>query len=220
MKTKTCKKCGELFEVTSRQYRNVFCSKSCSASYNNAGVNRHINIEPKLCPICSNPIDKRSNKYCSVECGKIGYKGYIDKKNPRTPKECENCSTMFYRANRTVKYCSIQCAQDVVKNNTIQNWIDNPDSATQRNGGLSVPIRKYLIKLASNKCSSCGWGEINQTTGVCPLEIDHIDGNSFNNNPENLRVLCPNCHALTSTYRALNKGKSTRVYYGSRVANN
>jgi hypothetical protein len=37
-----------------------------------------------------------------------------------------------------------------------------------------------------------------------PLELDHIDGDRENNCIENLRLLCPNCHALTPTYRAKN----------------
>lgn len=36
------------------------------------------------------------------------------------------------------------------------------------------------------------------------LELDHIDGNNENNNLSNLRLLCPNCHALTPTYRGKN----------------
>lgn len=38
-----------------------------------------------------------------------------------------------------------------------------------------------------------------------PLELDHIDGERSNNLLENLRLLCPNCHALTPTYRGRNK---------------
>ncbi|TXS55353.1 hypothetical protein EAO77_03500 [Streptomyces sp. t39] len=34
-----------------------------------------------------------------------------------------------------------------------------------------------------------------------PLEVDHRDGDWRNNRPENLRLLCPNCHAVTDTYR-------------------
>lgn len=53
----------------------------------------------------------------------------------------------------------------------------------------------------------CGWGEMNKTTGKIPLEVDHIDGNFRNNQIDNLRLLCPNCHSLTSNYKSLNKGK-------------
>lgn len=38
-----------------------------------------------------------------------------------------------------------------------------------------------------------------------PLELDHIDGCNTNNSIGNLRLLCPNCHALTPTYRGKNK---------------
>ena len=33
-----------------------------------------------------------------------------------------------------------------------------------------------------------------------PLELDHIDGCHDNNQKENLRLLCPNCHTQTPTY--------------------
>jgi predicted HNH restriction endonuclease len=40
-----------------------------------------------------------------------------------------------------------------------------------------------------------------------PLEIDHIDGNPENSARENFRLVCPNCHAQTPTYRGRNIGK-------------
>ncbi len=33
------------------------------------------------------------------------------------------------------------------------------------------------------------------------MELDHIDGDNKNNLKENLRLLCPNCHAKTPTWR-------------------
>ena len=41
-----------------------------------------------------------------------------------------------------------------------------------------------------------------------PLELDHINGNNKDNCFGNLRLLCPNCHAMTDTYRGRNCGRA------------
>jgi len=72
------------------------------------------------------------------------------------------------------------------------------------------PIQSHKLKLRllaeglkQHKCECCGITEWNgQPT---PIELDHIDGNRYNNTIENLRILCPNCHAQTDTYRGKNK---------------
>jgi hypothetical protein len=53
-----------------------------------------------------------------------------------------------------------------------------------------------------DKCLICGIKEWNNNK--ITLEIDHIDGDPWNNKKENLRLLCPNCHSQTDTWK---KGK-------------
>jgi glutaredoxin len=69
---------------------------------------------------------------------------------------------------------------------------------------------KRLLKEAfhvPDVCNECGVGEWKGQK--LTLELDHIDGNSSNNQIENLRLLCPNCHSLTSTWKgkSINTGK-------------
>jgi len=70
---------------------------------------------------------------------------------------------------------------------------------------LSTSIRRYLIEKANFKCEQCGFSGINPSSHRTVLEIHHIDGNYRNNRPDNLKVLCPNCHAMTPNYKANNK---------------
>jgi len=72
---------------------------------------------------------------------------------------------------------------------------------------LKLRLIKAGLKRAA--CELCGWAERRPIDGVIPIELDHINGNKRDNRLENLRVLCPNCHALQPTHRGLNKKKQT-----------
>lgn len=64
-------------------------------------------------------------------------------------------------------------------------------------------IRLIAEEIKSEKCEVCGLSEWNGKK--IPLEIDHINGINTDNRINNLRILCPNCHAQTDTYRGRNK---------------
>lgn len=111
------------------------------------------------------------------------------------------CYDSEVQSLRTVKYLIDRYE------NYIKRWKLGLESGMRGKTSLSNHIRRYMLDKYNNSCSRCGWCEVNPYTNKIPLEIEHIDGNFQNNVESNLIVLCPNCHSLTGTYRALNKGK-------------
>ncbi|MFJ4686089.1 HNH endonuclease signature motif containing protein [Streptomyces sp. NPDC088789] len=74
-------------------------------------------------------------------------------------------------------------------------------------------LKKAMGKLGmEERCALCGIGPV-WLGDPLPLEVDHIDGQWRNNRIENLRLLCPNCHSTTASYRG--RGKRP-VQSGSR----
>lgn len=160
------------------------------------------NVETRKCIncICDFETLKASiKKFCSSSCAAT----YNNKKYKRKYEllvSCKNCDKEItnYRGKR--KYCNGNCRGsfekkqkfDLIKNGNIKldsNW-----------------YKRYLIETVGERCMECGWCEINKTSNKIPIELEHIDGDSRNNKLENLKLLCPNCHSLTPTYKALNKG--------------
>ncbi|MBR4977846.1 MAG: HNH endonuclease [Bacteroidales bacterium] len=74
----------------------------------------------------------------------------------------------------------------------------------------SYKLKNRLLNegLKSHICECCGlktWQD-----KQIPLELHHINGDNRDNRLENLQLLCPNCHALTDSYRGKNN-KSRKV---------
>lgn len=71
----------------------------------------------------------------------------------------------------------------------------------------SNKVRKKLLDegYKEYKCECCGLTE--WLGEPIPLELHHKDGNRFHNELDNFQLLCPNCHAKTSSYRGKNCSK-------------
>lgn len=100
-----------------------------------------------------------------------------------------------------IEYKGNQAGKGLSKNKpktTLQEYLDTSiDIQTSK-------IHKKLLDehIKEYKCENCG-----NTTWLgnpIPLEVHHKDGNRHNNTIENFVLLCPNCHALTDSYRGKN----------------
>ncbi len=128
---------------------------------------------------------------------------------PRKPRmKCLACGKETLRPSYT--YCSNSCQHEQQYKLYISKWKSGELAGLQSNGTVSPYVKRYLRKKFGNKCQVCGWAKINEKTKKVPLVADHIDGNWRNNIEENLRLICPNCDSLSSTYAALNKGNGRK----------
>ena len=77
----------------------------------------------------------------------------------------------------------------------------------ENSGSSNDTIKRLLLDVLGVKyeCQRCG---ISEWQGErISLELDHINGNNRDNRIINLRLLCPNCHSLTPTWRGRGKNK-------------
>lgn len=70
---------------------------------------------------------------------------------------------------------------------------------------MSLKLKNKLFKdgIKEKICEIC-----KNTTWLgkeIPLQVHHIDGNTKNDDINNLQILCPNCHASTDNYCGKNK---------------
>jgi hypothetical protein len=153
--------------------------------------------------------NNKNRKFCNNSCSAI----FNNKNKNKKQIFCINCNNEL--TNRQNKYCSSKCHSDYKYNLVIEKWINGDFDGLSGEYGTSKYIKKFLIKKHGEKCMECEWDERNLFTGNIPIELEHIDGNYTNNKEENLKLLCPNCHSLTKTYKGANKGKgrNRKKYY-------
>ena len=154
-------------------------------------------LVPSLCKECLGVIDYKRRQYtfCSQSCSAT----YNNTRKIK-PYKCNGCDNLILtNSSYKKKYCSVKCRTNHCRKSKINEngFLDKVSIQT---------IRKYLIDNRSHKCEVCKNTE--WLGKIITLEIHHIDGNSKNNEFDNLQLLCPNCHSMTDNYKAKNKGKS------------
>lgn len=192
---KNCKTCDKEF-TRNTKLNGTFCSQSCAASFNNLGT-------------CKNPngigLDKARKSRIKNLKGSIGNKKYKPKRQYRPRLRTNKCINCENSASKNAKYCSTRCQMDYQLEARIASGEFSARTA-----------KRYLLKHSGHICSMCDLSEWNNRP--IPIEIDHINGNSSDNSLSNLRLLCPNCHAQTVTYKSRNKGNG-RYYRRQRYKN-
>lgn len=194
------KEAGKLGAIASAEYQHKLRAHN---------IKRYLE-SPKLCKQCQKVIEynKRQNDYCNHSCVALFNNkfrcaaAFNDDGSPKPERLCLNCKSLLVGRNkRSNIYCNSSCQRKFQTDNCLSDWL---------NGKLEIKarcwIKKYLIQTRGKKCEVCGWCEIHPITKRVPIELEHIDGNSENNVISNLKLLCPNCHSLTPTYKNLNKG--------------
>lgn len=197
---------SKTFSVKKRKIRCLNCNIEFEVFANNKE-----DINRKFCThSCSASFNNKRRTKISSTLNKN-----IRIKDTKELQKCIVCDNMVKNIKHL--FCSNKCHIECKYVEYITKW-KNGEVDGKKGGAVSNHIRKYLFEKYDKKCSKCGWNSVNPYTNKIPLEVEHIDGNSENNNEDNLTLYCPNCHSLTKTYGILNKGHG-RYYRRLRYKN-
>lgn len=149
--------------------------------------------------------EQRYNVFCSHSCSAShNNNGVVRNGYSTSGKNCIECGEKLNR--NAAKYCGQGCKSKHENSKRISQWLNGELSGVSGKAKQTKRfVRKYIFDLRGTACSWCGWDEVHPDDGLPLTQLDHIDGDADNTTPENLRVLCPNCHSMTSTYLRRNK---------------
>lgn len=153
---------------------------------------------PRYCIRCKGiiPFEMKWN-FCSRSCHAKYFNQF------RFPKrKCILCDQPI----KTKKFCSKQCFTKY-RRRSIQELIKT-GKYKKTCSGNSV-LKNFLIAERGLRCERCKMSEwMGKPMPIC---VHHKDGDASNNLPENMELICLNCHGQTPNFGRKNK-RSTRTY--------
>lgn len=202
-----CEGCGQ--DYVPRKKANKYCGNPCAKEHR-----RQKSIEQVKCKTCGLIFSSRKSekrRFCSLSCSASSNNILHPKRQPESVCKIESCNSSI---STNVSYCSEHKGTytQIKKTQKIHDWLSGDDPGGTEYG-LSTVIRRYLLEQSNHECSKCGFNTPHPDDNKTILEINHINGNGVDHSKENLEVLCPNCHALTSSYRGRNQGNGRPTYY-------
>lgn len=192
-----------------------FCSTKCARQFSSSKLVTKTKIVK--CISCGLGIDvdsRASSKMCKCDDCRTSYK-----KKSKIDRVCIVCGEPLKKNAK--KFCSVGCSNSHISDKYISDWKNGivDGNIGKYKDTLSKTVRRYLFVKYDNKCSNCGWNELNPYTGKIPLQVDHIDGNHKNSTEDNLILLCPNCHSLTKTFGGANRGNGRKSRLRKNIIN-
>lgn len=180
----------------------------------------------KQCLACGQPILLkegvrpsviRKKKFCNQSCA-ASYNNAQYPKKSKKERDWKIIQSYYdeYGYRKTLKHFVISTSEwnEARNNGTIvyrdhripmEEMLVENSSATRHN----MKLRLLSVGLLRNECYICG---ISEWLGKpLSLDLDHINGINNDNRLENLRLLCPNCHSQTDTYRGRNVRRNSKV---------
>ncbi|RYG30896.1 HNH endonuclease [bacterium] len=147
-------------------------------------------------------------------------------------QRCTTCARAARRVERPLCACgcgaevgrpgwtfaSIACQRKAEYMAWVERWLVGEEDGVRGSVATSANIRRFLIETRGEKCQECGWASVNPSTRKIPIQIHHRDGDYANNRPDNLQLLCPNCHSLTDTHGGANRGNGRKARGAARTS--
>jgi Zn finger protein HypA/HybF involved in hydrogenase expression len=159
-------------------------------------------------------IEIQTKEFCAYGCGNLAkYKNGTG--NLMCSERSSSCPAVRKKNSDKLKekYAQGRDAKEIYNNLPQQvkdkmNWNKGNFSKTKFEYNGKGNHKAVLIEERGHKCENCLNAEWLDTP--ITLELEHCDGDRLNNTRENLKLLCPNCHSLTKTWRGRNINKGIK----------